>query len=685
MKLTIAPLFFAFASAATADTGTACPSVEEACTGTVPLGTVDGCGIGESIVLEPGCDLNLEDYRVHLNEDATITIQSDASIFARKFTMDPRPGPGNTAGLTAECGTASCGELSIVVDEHATLMKTDLSANLPDKEGREGSSLRIVAGGPVVLADEILLGGRGNNGRGGDLFIEAPEIWVNSAIDASGKQAGYGGGTGGNITLHATDTINIAASVPITTDGQRAGHIKIIAADRINVANGSTITSKMGDPSECANACEGTVKLDGIDIILDGTLDVALGDSDDTAATGGHIWLQAAETIEMGVAASLRVGGGSDAASGTVRMDGTTIDLFGGVHGRLEGTAPEYGAHLSIVARESLTVWEGATLDAGGDGTQGGKIGLIAGSVNIFGDVDAGNGLDANISIHSRTGNAQIAGSLTAFDTDPPASEAHVGIRVDACRVVFNSAVSLTTAAGIDFTGRGSEDGLSAWGTLGGFENLTAPMDGARFVLRSPAEVLLPTDAQLDELFGGSSRPVGFEMREDSDLKRCGVGAPTDFDGDGEAWERLGTGAAFTDCNDYDASVKTSGSEDVLGDDTDSDCACSEPSELANAYAGFLYRLNQSIPVECDGDTPPGFDADGGPGDGGPGEDSVDPSDDTASGTEAEPSAFDTGLPAADPFEGSAVKGCSCAATDSRAWPWLGALFAFGLVVRRRQ
>lgn len=684
MKLTLAPLFFAFASAATADTGTACPSVEEACTGTVPLGTLDGCGIGESIVLEPGCDLNLEDYRVHLNEDATITIQSDASIFARKFTMDPRPGPGNTAGLTAECGIASCGELSIVVDEHATLMKTDLSANLPDKEGREGSSLRIVAGGPVVLADEILLGGRGNNGRGGDLFIEAPEIWVNSAIDASGKQAGYGGGTGGNITLHATDTIDIAASVPITTDGQRAGHIKIIAANRISVANGSTITSKMGDPSECANACEGTVKLDGHNITLDGTLDVALGDSGDTAAMGGHIWLQATDNIETGVTSSLRVGGGSDAASGTVRMDGNIISLSGDVYGRLDGAIPESGARFSIVARESLTVWEGATLDAGGDGAQGGEIDLIAGSVNIFGALDAGNGLAANIFIHSRTGNAQIAGSLTAFDTETPASEAHVGIRVDACRVVFNSAVSLTTAAGIDFIGRG-DTGLSAWGTLGGFEGITVPMVGTQFVLRSPEEFLLPTDAQLSEFFGASSRPEGLETQTDSDLKGCGVGAPTDFDGDGESWERLGTGGAFTDCDDYDASVKTSGSEDVLGDDTDSDCACSEPSELPNAYAGFLYRLNQSIPVECDGDTTPGFDADGGPGDGGPGEDSVEPSDDTASGTEAEPSAFDTGLPAADPFEGSAVKGCSCASADSRAWPWLGALFAFGLVVRRRQ
>jgi hypothetical protein len=451
------------------------------------------------------------------------------------------------------------------------------------------------------------------------------------------------------------------------------------------VATSSTITSKMGDPSECVNACEGIVKLDGHDIILDGTLDVALGDSDDTAAMGGHIWLQATDNIETGVTSSLRVGGGSDAASGTVRMDGTIISLSGDVYGRLEDTAPASGARFSIVARESLTVSEGAMLDAGGDGAQGGEIDLIAGSVNIFGAVDAGNGPAANIFIHSRIGNAQIAGSLTAFDTEIPASEAHVGIRVDACRVVFNSAVSLTTAAGIDFIGRGSDDGLSAWGTLSGFAGITVPMVGAQFVLRSPEEFLLPTEAQLNVFFGESSRPEGLETQTDSDLKGCAFGAPTDFDGDGESWERLGTGDAFSDCDDYDASVKTSSSEDVLGDNTDSDCACSEPSELPNAYAGFLYRLNQSIPVECDGDTTPGFDADGGPGDGGPGEDSVDPSDDTASGTEAEPSAFDTGLPAADPFEGSAVKGCSCASTNSRPWPWLGALLACGLMVRRRQ
>ncbi|MEC9390879.1 MAG: hypothetical protein VX944_12475, partial [Myxococcota bacterium] len=221
-----------FASvSASADTGTPCLDASDVCTGAAPA--ADACAISTDIVVPSGCDLDLSEYDVSITASGSVTMSDDMTLRANTLVMASRPGGDRSAGLRANCGPESCGELHIDAQYNVTLVKIDLSGG---PLGREGSSLRINANGDVFLADDVLIGGHGNDGKGGDLFIEAPKIFVNALIDSSGKQAGltaYNGGTAGSITLHATNLIDIQENGDIRANGKTPGKIKVIAATSI--------------------------------------------------------------------------------------------------------------------------------------------------------------------------------------------------------------------------------------------------------------------------------------------------------------------------------------------------------------------------------------------------------------------------------------------------------------------
>lgn len=659
-----------FASvSASADTGTACLDASDVCTGAAPA--AGACAISTDIVVPSGCDLDLSEYDVSITASGSVTMSDDMTLRANTLVMASRPGGDRSAGLRANCGPESCGELHIDARYNVTLEKIDLSGQ---PLGREGSSLRIDANGDVVLNDDVLLEGRGLDGKGGDLFIEAPKIYVNALINSSGKQTGFSGGTAGSITLHATNLIDIQENGDIRANGKTPGKIKVIAATSITMNERSTIASKMGDPSECAVDCTGSIHLNSEAITVNGTLDAARGAG--STATGGNIWIQAADRMDIDAEASFELGGGSDAASGTLRLDGGEIHMRGSVNGRLAATVPEYGAQLSFVGRDLLYVYSEARIDAGGDGTYGGRIELIAGeSILTSGAIDAGSKANAAVFIHSRLGQVLLNGAIDAVELPAPSTSAErLGIHVDACQVKFGGDASLNTADGLLFIGRGETEDDTAWSLIAMGDEPSLVGNFVRF--HSPELTQLTT---ISDLLGDHG--AEFEFATDSALSKCGTGSATDFDGDGESWQRLGTTGTYTDCDDYDASVNSNSATEVWGDGVDSNCACGDTVGLANAYAEFLYRADESIPVACDTDSagePPA------------------PGDTAEPNTETGAPPIDSGTPDATATDsgiivGSAgrsdtvVRGCACAHGTAPTGAWLGIGALFGLALCRRR
>ena len=317
----------------------------------------------------------------------------------------------------------------------------------------------------------------------------------------------------------------------------------------------------------------------------------------------------------------------------------------------------------------------GASIDAGGDGTYGGRIELIAaGPISTSGTINAGSQADASVFIHARLGKASLDGSISAVQLRAPStSDERLGIHVDACVVEFGNDAELNTADGLMFIGRGNIEDDAAWGLIAMGDEPSLIGHFVRF--HSPELTQLNN---LSVLLGDLG--AEFEFATDSALDKCG-GAPSDFDGDGESWQRLGTTDAFTDCDDYDASVNSTSATEVWGDGVDSNCACGDTVGLANAYAEFLYRADESIPVACDTDSagePPA------PGD------TAEPNAETGappvdSGT-PDATAMDSGVivGAAGRSE-TVVRGCGCAHGSPSRGAWLGIGALFGLALRRRR
>jgi len=709
MHTAILALSLLFAGPAFADTAESdCPTAEEICSDDPIISPEDEptCVISEHIVLEKGCDLSLPSMKLFIAAEGSLTVEHDAEIVLAGIEIEARD---TKNGFVADCGEVSCGEVTINSTGDAILRDMDLSAQVSGSTtgSFHGSSLRVVvsSGGDVTVDGLIDLNGK--NGQGGSLFIAATNINLNVIITACGKDAAFNG-IGGPVFLHAINNIVLSGtSAPalsdehsrIDTRGDRAGPISLIAGGTIETQAHSQVISQSSDSTvteECPSGCLGRVKLEATSMDLEGKIVVSKGNGNTTP--GGSVWLSASDEIETKEDFEVELGGGRQAASGTLRVDADTIKFRGDVSGKGE-LEPLVGAVISMVARDRILVFDEANIDAAGNstltGALGGRIELVSlNSVAVAagttaaddGMIHTGSAAGSSILIHARNGQVTLAGIVSAgvlMDSTPGR------IEVDGC-VLDLVAPELLAGDTIELNARGQAGSVeSPWqtGPLG--DSIT--LQATTLLLYAPSTDRLPTDAAMGVLEAAAGLGSVTAL-VDAELKQCGDEGhePMDLDGDGNGWDRLGSGPANYDCDDYDAAVYPFAPE-TLGDGVDSDCICDD-SDLVHAYAAFLPRIDESIPLECDSPTGPITDADGGPGDadGGPEEEGVEPADDTGAasqetGSEPGPDELDTGLSSSTPFEGTAVKGCNCASTSHRPWPWFGALLAFGLIVRRRQ
>ena len=649
-----------------------CPTDAGLCTGPVVGPDTNVCKVIEQVRFWDGCHLDMPDHRLVIGPTGSLTLGHNASITVNELETEPATEGVRPAALKVDCGSESCGEIQITVGGSARFRDIDFSAEA-STGNTEGTSIRVNATGPIVLDGVINLNGRGNNGVAGSAFFEAPTIDANNSILANGKPAGTGG-TAGSITLHSTGAIDLGEATKLQSNGSNAGHIKVIAAGEIAMETGSELQSRVGNHPFCEGECAGSIKLEGSTALnANGTIDVSRVNTD--SAPGGNIWMQSNGPIVVGGSAAVHLGGGSDGSSGTLRVDAESLNFGGAVHGASEGFTPAYGARISMVSINGIEIPMGASIDAGGNGENGGKISLFTVSdLTIFGSVDAGGATNAQAYLHARHGRVALFGELRAADS-PAASSSPTAIRIDGCSVLLSGAASVSSAHAIDITARGADsdsEGAIPWSTaaVGDFPTL----EGSTVYMRSPELGQLPTDAQLTDWFGD----FGAELTwlADPTLERCGATPKIDFDGDGEAWERLGSGTTFSDCNDYDDAMNSLMDNEIAGDGIDSNCACDAPVDLENAYAGFLYRGDQPIPVECDND------GTASPADTSDPDTGLPPSD---TGVTMGPSQFDTGTSGNQYAYGDPITRCGCAQGGSTRLPWVALLGLLGVVVRRRR
>jgi MYXO-CTERM domain-containing protein len=449
---------------------------------------------------------------------------------------------------------------------------------------------------------------------------------------------------------------------------------------------------------------------------------------------GGRIWLASRGDVLLGETGliSLPATNINDlyGIGGSLRIDGEQVTIRGTIRAANGAQHPDYGGRVSIVARKQDTadstestgtsvppdpashdfaIWVDGEIQVGGDAV-GGDVSLVAlGSIWVNASINAGTGTNGSVSIQSRDGNVFIGGehesansSATPADT---ADRAVSGFKIDGCKIVFGEILSLESAGGsIVLQARSTDDSPSPhpWFVSGdSARELLSPV--IRFVY---GDISLEPNAEDKERFWSGEETIDFEV--DDTLGRCGTFDVFDMDGDTHAWERFNSGVcadsdgeSFCDCRDDDPDIHPAKAEPSAPDGIDQNCFCDDTSpDLVHAYAKFTHRYGDEVLEACDGEeSPMAGDADGGPGDadggpgdadGGPEEEEVEPADDTGeasdeTGSDPDPNDVDTGLPASTPFEGTAVKGCHCASTNSRPWPWFGALLAFGLIVRRRR
>ena len=671
-----------FASvSASADTGTPCIDEAEVCTGgiAVPDG-IPTCVVNSAVALPSGCDLEMPDKRLTILPSASITVAHDALIEVLELDMRSRVGDAGPAVLSADCGGESCGEVVINVGGAATFVQTDFAGRVSG--ATEGTSLRVVADGALTLVDEINVSGRGPNGVSGNAFFEAPDIHAYNAIKANGKVSGgsgtpAGGGTAGTITLHATNSIQLSNQAEIEANGQSAGRVQLLAAGDITILSNSVISARMGDPDACPDGCaSGTVLIDGgLHLTANGDIDVSRGAT--STGHGGAIWMRSSQKTTVGDTAQFHLGGGTEGASGTLRMDANDLEFSGTVHGALNLLDPQHGAVISFASKTDLLLTSTSNIDAGGDGDDGGHIELFSNnSLLVGGTLDAGSSSNSTLTLHSRYDSLVLGADISVADgPSVEATEDNNALIMDGCMIVFGPTTKVTTKKSIHGIARGltASPTLVAWAGPGW--SAVLPVESPSVLFESPSDDLFPTELQKTQWFGDYG--AEFAWAANSSIQGCGSGANSDFDGDFEAWDRLGSGTAYSDCNDYDEGVYSDGGIEVADDGIDSNCHCVEPVDLEHAYAGFLYRRDQSIPAGCDNDVTTAPDTgEVAPETGAPPVDSGTP----------DATATDSGI-----IVGSAgrsdtvVRGCACAHGSASTGAWLGIGALFGLALRRRR
>ncbi|MEC9388585.1 MAG: hypothetical protein VX944_00790, partial [Myxococcota bacterium] len=310
-------------------------------------------------------------------------------------------------------------------------------------------------------------------------------------------------------------------------------------------------------------------------------------------------------------------------------------------------------------------------------GIYGGRIELFSNdNMSLSGLLDAGSASDSKLTLHSRSKELGFAADIdVANGASDEATQDNNALIMDGCKIVFGSNTNVTTGNSIHGIARGSTVYPTARAWAAPDWSAVLPVDAHSVLFESPSNDLLPTDAQRTQWFDDLG--AEFEWNENATIQRCGSAPNSDFDGDFEAWDRLGSGTAYSDCNDYDEAVNSGGGIEVADDGIDSNCNCVEPVDLEHAYAGFLYRRDQSIPAGCDNDVTTAPDTgEFDPETGAPPVDSGTP----------DATATDSGI-----IVGSAgrsdtvVRGCACAHGSASTGAWLGIGALFGLALRRRR
>ncbi|MEH2074275.1 MAG: filamentous hemagglutinin N-terminal domain-containing protein [Nostoc sp.] len=271
---------------------------------------------------------------------------------------------GGQIGLNGSFVFGSNGS-SIFVD--ATQLNLDNGAAIQSATSgaAKGGDIQIQARNAVTLANSSKILSASNTsatGAGGDININAGKITITG--DGIAENSGilsalsFGQGNGGNVTLNATDSVNINGGfVSVGSKGVgNGGNLNVRATDAVNITNqGSLRLGSLGSGST------GNLRIETGTVLVQNMLDGGITAVSSGGGSVGSISIQARNAVEVtqsGIFTAVATPRGSttQATAGDITIETQRLDLKDGGQIRTDTFSSADAANIFIKAGEYVDI-----------------------------------------------------------------------------------------------------------------------------------------------------------------------------------------------------------------------------------------------------------------------------------------------------------------------------------------
>jgi hypothetical protein len=345
----------------------------------------------------------------------TLEIANNGALSVGSGTMTLHSGPLNVdlGGKLLARGTTMAPGGIITATATSIAINGSIQA-----DGTDGGAVMLTGTGSVTIAGPLDVHSPSTTGSGGSLTVQGTDV----SITASGSLDARGGadGTGGDIAVLAFGALTINGGVDATGGSFDGGTVSLTASTTITVAATVTVAADGGAAAGDGGGNGGDIQLTaGGAATVNGKLTAVGGNDVSGGGDGGIISVEGSSVSITPSTARLTVAGGNPGGfAGEIDLisDTGAIDMLGQLlaNGASMGSS---GGTISIIAAGTATL--GGTINGSGDSGGGGDFEVASGgdltvaSGSAFTVAAMSNGLGGSMSLTAGAA-LTVSGSLVA-------------------------------------------------------------------------------------------------------------------------------------------------------------------------------------------------------------------------------------------------------------------------------